>query len=102
MLGFRRLGLLTAVFALALQPARFAPAQHPYRVIYPEQLEVDHRDPSQFAFIPLPPSGPPPTVTTPPRGDTRFFALDDAVRTSLGSGRVVRILAGVNAINSGT
>jgi outer membrane protein TolC len=89
------------MFALALWPARFAPAQYPYRVIYPEQLEIDYRDSSQFPEIPLPPSGPPPTVTTPPTGDTRFFPLDDAIRTSLGNGRVVRVLAGVNAINSG-
>jgi len=76
--------LMLAIFALALQPAAFAPAQYPYRVIYPEQLQVDYRDPSQFPFIPLPPSGPPPTVTSPPSGDTRYFALDDAIRTSLG------------------
>src|SRR6476660_9776821 len=97
-----RLALMLAVFALALQPAAFAPAQHPYRVIYPEQLEVNYRDPSDFPPIPLPPSGPPPTVTSPPSGDTRYFALDDAIRTSLGNARVIRVLAGVNAVNSGT
>jgi hypothetical protein len=47
-----RLGLLTAIFALALQPARLAPAQYPYRVIYPEQREIDYRDPSQFPPFP--------------------------------------------------
>src|SRR3954471_750121 len=97
-----RRALLAAVsFALALLPAGMAPAQYPYRVIYPEQLEIDYRDPSQFPDIPLPPSDRPPTVTTPPAGNTRFFPLDDAIRTSLGNGRVVRVLAGVNAINSG-
>src|SRR5262245_21589721 len=98
---YGRLGLVTAIFALALQPARFAPAQYPYRIIYPEQRAIEYRDPSEFPPIPLPPSGPPPTVTTPPAGDTRYFALDDAIRTSLGNGRVVRVLAGVNAVNSG-
>ena len=73
----------------------------PYRIIYPGQREIDYRDPSQFVPIPLPPSSPPPTVTTPPTGDTRYFALDDAVRTSLGNARVVRVLAGVNAVSSG-
>src|SRR6267142_718477 len=96
-----RLGLLTAIFALALQPARFAPAQYPYSIIYPEQREIEYREASQFPAIPLPPSSAPPTVTTPPSGDTRYFALDDAVRTSLGNARVIRILAGVNAVNSG-
>src|SRR3954447_19514691 len=98
---FRPVGLVTAIVALALWPAAFAPAQYPYRVIYPEQREIDYRDPSQFPDIPLPPSDRPPTVTTPPAGNTRFFPLDDAIRTSLGNGRVVRVLAGVNAINSG-
>lgn len=92
---------MTAIFALALQPARLAPAQYPYRVIYPEQRQIDYRDPSDFVPIPLPPSGAPPTVTNPPTGDTRYFALDDAVRTSLGNARVIRILAGVAAVNSG-
>jgi outer membrane protein TolC len=93
--------LLTAIFALALAPARFAPAQYPYRVIYPEQRQIEYRDPSQFPAIPLPPSSSPPTVTVPPTGDTRYFALDDAVRTSLGNARVIRVLAGVNAVASG-
>src|SRR5204863_525809 len=58
-----RLGLLTAIFALALQPAGFAPAEHPYRVIYPEDREVNYREPSQFAAIPLPASIPTPALT---------------------------------------
>ena len=87
-----RLVMATAVFALAWQPARFAPAQYPYRVIYPEQRQIDYRDPSQFPPIPLPPSSPPPTVSNRPTGDIRYFALDDAVRTSLGNARVVRVL----------
>jgi outer membrane protein TolC len=96
-----RLVMATAIFALAWQPARFAPAQYPYRVIYPEQRQIDYRDPSQFPPIPLPPSSPPPTVSNRPTGDIRYFALDDAVRTSLGNARVVRVLLGVNAVNSG-
>src|SRR4051794_16713338 len=96
-----RLCLMTAILALALQPARSVHAQYPYRVIYPEQREVDYRDPSDFPPFPLPPSGPPPTVSNPPTGDTRYFALDDAVRTSLGNARVIRVLAGVAAVNSG-
>src|SRR5881409_3106043 len=101
MRGCRVAFLVAAMFALAFLPARFAPAQYPYRVIYPEQLEIEYRDPSDFPLIPLPPSGPPPTVTMPPNGDTRYFALDDAVRTSLGNARVIRVLAGVNAVSTG-
>src|SRR5438552_19045936 len=93
-------GLWTAIFALALLPAKFAPAQHPpYRIIYPEQRQVQYRDPSQFFPAPLPPTSPPPTVTTPPSGDQRYFALDDVIRTSLGHARVVRVLGGGGLIS---
>src|SRR5262245_30036073 len=95
------ISLAAAIFALAMQPARFASAQHPYRIIYPEQRQIEYRDPSQFPPIPLPPSSPPPTVVSPPTGDTRYFALDDAIRTSLANARVVRLLAGVVAVSSG-
>jgi hypothetical protein len=84
--------LLTAIFALALLPAQLAPAQYPYRVIYPEQRQIEYRDPSQFPAIPLPPTSPPPTVSSPPTGDTRYFPLDDAIRTALGVS-VIRVLA---------
>src|SRR5690242_4215698 len=93
-------GLWSAIFALALLPAKFAPAQNPpvqnlrdhlpYRIIYPEQRQIQYRDPIQFFPAPLPPTSPPPTVLNPPTGDQRYFALDDAIRTSLGNMRVVR------------
>src|SRR6476661_698558 len=96
-----RLCLVTAIFALASQLAKFAPAQHPYRIIYPEQRQIEYRDASQFPPIGLPPSDVPPTVSSPPTGDTRYFPLDDAIRTSLANARVIRVLAGVVAVNSG-
>ncbi|MBW8885749.1 MAG: hypothetical protein JF612_13450, partial [Planctomycetia bacterium] len=91
------ISLWFAIFALALLPAKFASAQNlrdhpPYRIIYPEQRQVQYRDPSQFFFTPLPPSSPPPTVINPPTGDQRYFALDDVIRTSLGNARVIRVL----------
>ena len=88
-------------FALALATAQFAAAQRPYRVIYPEQRQIEYRDPSATWPIPLQPSSPPPTYSNPPTGDTRYFSLDDAIRTSLGNMDVVRLLAGVTAVNSG-
>jgi outer membrane protein TolC len=93
--------LTAAIFALAFLPARFASAQHPYRIIYPGQRQIEYRDPAAFPAIPLPPSSPPPTVSEPPTGDTRYLALDDAIQTSLGNARVVRVLAGLSAVNSG-
>jgi outer membrane protein TolC len=100
------LALSAAIFALALLPVKFASAQHrlgdhPYRVIYPEQRQVEYRDPSQFPAIPLPPSSPPPTVTVGPTGGERLFSLDDAIRTSLENARVIRLLAGITAVTSG-
>lgn len=92
---------LTAIFALALLQPQLAPAQYPFRVIYPEQRQIEYRDPSAFPAIPLPPSAPPPTVANPPTGDTRYFPLDDAIRTCLANDRVIRVLAGVGAVNSG-
>jgi len=108
MRGCLRIGLIAAIFALALLSARFARAQkpfaqHPYRVIYPEQRQVRYRDPSQFPAIPLPPSSRPPTVSTPPTVPERPIALDDAIRTSLDNSAVIRVLAGgFTAVNSGS
>lgn len=94
--------LAAAIFALAMWPARFAPAQYPYRIIYPEQRQIEYRDPAQFPAIPLPPTAPPPTVSNPPTGDTRYFPLDDAIRTSLANATVIRVLSGGGlAVNSG-
>src|SRR5439155_12339035 len=102
MRSYLRLGIWTAIFALALQPAKFAPAQYPYRIIYPGQRQVEYRDPAQFPAVPFPPTDQPPTVSNPPAGDTRYFPLDDAIRTSLGNGRVIRVLAGgVTVVASG-
>src|SRR5262249_62293832 len=97
-------GLWSAIFALALLPAKFAPAQNlrdhpPYRIIYREQRQIQYRDPVQFFPAPLPPTSEPPTVLNPPTGDQRYFALDDAIRTSLGNMRVVRILGGGGLIS---
>lgn len=95
--------LAALILALALQPAKFAPAQvpHPYRVIYPGARNVQYRDPSPLPVIYPQPSSPPPTVTNPPTGDIRYFALDDAIQASLANTRVVRLLSGVTAFNSG-
>ena len=91
---------LAAVFA-QLAPAQKALAQGPYRIIYPEQRSIDYREASQFPFIPLPPSAPPPTVNRPPDGDVRYLSLDEAIRICLENDRVVRVLTGVTATASG-
>ena len=98
--------ITAAIFALAaslapLVAAPMAAAQGPYRVIYPEQRRIDYRDPSQFPYVPLPPSAPPPTVSQPPAGDVRYLSLDDAIRICLENDEVIRVLTGVTAVNSG-
>jgi outer membrane protein TolC len=106
MRGLKR-AITAAIFALAaslalLAAAPEAAAQGPYRIIYPEQRTIEYRDPSQFPYVPLPPSSPPATVTHPPNGDVRYMSLDDAIRICLENDEVVRILTGVTAVASGS
>lgn len=98
--------ITAAIFALAaslapLVAARTAQAQGPYRIIYPEQRRIDYRDASQFPYVPLPPSAPPPTVGQPPAGDVRYLSLDDAIRICLENDQVIRVLTGVTAVATG-
>src|SRR5262245_46625925 len=99
--------ITAAIFALAsalalLSAARDAVGQGPYRIIYPGQRTIEYRDPSQFPYVPLPPSAPPATVANPPAGDVRYMSLDDAIRICLENDEVVRILTGVTAVASGS
>jgi outer membrane protein TolC len=98
--------IAAAILALAasfapLAAARPANAQLPYRVIYPGQRTIQYRDPSQFPFVPLPPSSPPPTVRQAPEGDVRYLALDEAIRICLENDNVIRVLTGITATSSG-
>jgi outer membrane protein TolC len=78
-----------------------APDEVRRNIILPEQRTIDHRDPSQFAPAPIPPSVPPRTVSN-PRPDTTEWqmSLDDAIRIALENAQVVRMLAGVTAVAS--
>ena len=114
---YARIAAMAAVFAgfaWAALPARFASAQSigphisglrsplPWRVIYPEQRTAEVRPLEALPVVPLPPSAPPPTVSASDAGAaTRFLSLDDAIRICLENDRVIRVLAGVTAINSG-
>jgi outer membrane protein TolC len=98
--------ITAAIFALALGlaplcAARVTSAQGPYRIIYPEQRRIDYREASQFPFVPLQPSSPPPTVSQPPAGDVRYLSLDDAIRITLENDTVVRVLTGLSAASTG-
>jgi outer membrane protein TolC len=99
-------GLLAAwLFHLSANLAVAQPAatQVPYRVIYPEARQITVRESVQLAPAMLPPSSPPPTVASPDnlRESSREIPLDEAIRIALENDRVIRVLAGVTAVNSG-
>src|SRR5262245_60861107 len=103
---FARIALPAAIFSLSVLPAEFASAQSrsplPWRIIYPEQRTADVRPLESLPVVPMPPSGPPPTVSGGDPGATRrYLSLDDAIRIALENDRVIRVLAGVGAVSSG-
>jgi outer membrane protein TolC len=97
--------LAAAWFLLSANLASAQPAatQVPNRIIYPEQRRTDVRGPIQLFPAPLQPSSPPPTVASPAslRETERFLPLDEALRIALENDRVIRVLAGITAVNSG-
>ncbi|MBC7854439.1 MAG: TolC family protein [Pirellulaceae bacterium] len=100
------------LFALPLQlalTAKFATAQlsstqHILPPTYfPEQRNIQVRDPSQLPRYDLPDLPSPPTVTNRTQDlEPRYITLDEAIRTALGNARVVRVLAGTTAVASGS
>lgn len=91
----------TAVLA-ALCAAVQLRAQEGYHFNFPEQRTTAVRQPAELQQFPLPPSSRPPTVaTTLDRTQRRQLSLDEAIRVALANDRVIRILAGETAVNSG-
>jgi len=80
-----------------------AAGQDTYHFNFPEQRTTAVRQPAELRQFPLPPSGRPPTVAHPlsDRTPQRRLSLDEAIRTALENDRVIRILAGETAVNSG-
>jgi outer membrane protein TolC len=78
------------------------PQAVPWRVIYPEERSLQIRGPAQMRYVPLPPTAAPPTVSRrDPEEAMIQLSLDDAIRIALENDRVVRVLAGATAVNSG-
>jgi outer membrane protein TolC len=74
------------------------------RILPPDEKSVDIPPESSFAPAPLPPAPPPPTVSLPEKEwdePAIPLGLDEAIRVTLASSRVVRILNGVTAVASG-
>jgi outer membrane protein TolC len=80
-----------------------AAAQDVYHFNFPEQRTTVVRQPAELRKYPLPPSSRPPTVADTPseRTTQRRLSLDEAIRTALENDRVIRVLAGETAVNSG-
>ena len=93
----------TILVAGASCPAQIAQAQNLFGLISREQQEIRIRDPGQLPPTPLPNVLPPPTVAQwPTELALRQISLDDAIRTSLANSEVIRVLAGVQAVSSGS
>ncbi len=70
--------------------------------ILPEQRTIEHRDPSELPPARIPENLPPRTVTNPQMELPEWrLSLDEALRISLENARVIRVLAGTAAVNSG-
>jgi outer membrane protein TolC len=73
------------------------------RWIFPEQRQVEVRDPSALPHVAIPASTPPRTVSDQANAAEAWeMSLDEAIRTALANARVVRVLAGVSAVSSGS
>lgn len=97
--GFARIAACTLLLANLTQIAQ---AQRLWPLILPEQRTITVRDPSQLQPLPVPQTEAPPTVTDPKADEAaRMVSLDDVIRVSLSNSEVVRVLAGVTAVNSG-
>lgn len=95
--------LLAACGAVGLgASARFAAAAPPWPFIFPEQRQIQARDPADLPSVPLPAIPAPPTVTNKNfAGPPRMMSLDEAIHVALEQTRVVRVLQGTTATSSG-
>jgi outer membrane protein TolC len=91
-----------ACFFLVLALAGCLPGG-PAALVIPEQTRLDLRGETALPGAPLPRIPPPATVSQPePAGAPSQLTLDDALRIALQNSRVVRTLAGVSAVPSGS
>lgn len=97
----RRLSLVVALTALC---GCNSTVQDVYRnIILPEQTTIDYRDPAQLPPVPIPDNVPPRTVSNPLPDTTPWnMSLDDALRIAVENTNVVRVLAGITAVSTGS
>ncbi len=74
-----------------------------YSVCMPEQRTIEIHEATQLPKAPIPNIPPPPTVTDPqPKLKERYLSLDEAIHIALKNSEVVRVLAGITAVSSGS
>ena len=98
-----RAAITLLALTLALQSSKFAQAQRVLPTLFPEQRTIRVRDPGELPRYSLPNIPPPQTVRR--RDEPQepvFLSLDEAIRTGLRNGQVVRVLAGTSAVASGS
>ncbi|MGE3776990.1 MAG: TolC family protein [Pirellulaceae bacterium] len=79
------------------------PAEWPLPLFLPEQRSIEVRQPSELPSVPIPRTPPPPTIVHNPDDlPIRTMSLDDAIRSALIQAEVIRVLAGVAAVSSGS
>ncbi len=104
MAGVRAITWFCILAALSLGTlARRCEAESFFPWIKPEQQRVCVRQPHQLPHVALPDTPRPATVADLQwDGPTRDLSLDDAIRTALSNSEVIRVLAGVTAVRSGS
>lgn len=94
--------LMTSLLLLAVCGCAPVPREVWPPLGLPEAQTIDYRDPSSYPPAPIPINKEPYTVTRmPPKSVEWQLSLDDAIRITLENTKVVRVLAGTTAVNSG-
>jgi len=91
------------LIVLAVVPIPLARAQKLLPFILPEQRSIRVRDPSELPRAQIPITPPPPTVSDRQTEKPSYqLSLDDAILVALQNAKVIRVLAGVQAVSSGS
>jgi outer membrane protein TolC len=98
--GWIPIALALLACTAGIEPAA---AEKLFPFIMPEQRTIRVRDPSELPRARIPQVPKPPTVTDPQFDlPPRNLTLNDAINTGLANSEVVRVLAGVTAVSSGS
>jgi len=98
--GISRAAYLCILLILGVPGSLYS--QEERHLIFPEQRQLEIREPSQMPKAPLGDLPSPPTVFDPqPELQPLNLSLDEAIRTALANAQVIRMLAGLTATSTG-